>query len=115
MNNKSIWKKIKEFFKNLFNLKNQKLLVKNNEIEDKERRNVNIKTSKEEFFDIYNKVKNKKIKLDSLSIEDLEKIDKMLDEEIRIKTNKVDVQITELNMKKMNIKFYKQKLNEINN
>ena len=115
MKNKIILKKIKEFFKNLFNFKNKKLLVQNNEIKDKEGRNVNVGISKGEFFDIYNKVKNREIPLDSLGMEELRKIDLMLDEEIKIKTKKIDEQKTKLNMKKIDIKFYKQKLNEINN
>ncbi len=105
MNNKGIWNKIKEFFRNLFKSKKEKLLA--------EKSNANTEISKETFFDIYNKVKNKEVSLDSLSLDTLRKIDLMLDEEIEMKTKKIDRQVTEINMKNMDIKYYKEKLEKI--
>ena len=114
MSNKRIWNKIKEIFIKLFKAKKQKALAEKNEIKEAEEKSTKNRITKDEFFNIYNQVKKKEISLDSLTVEDLEKIDRMLDEEIEIKTKKIDRQITELNMKNMDIKFYKEKLNGTN-
>lgn len=115
MNNKGIWNKIKEFFRNLFKSKKPKLLVEKSQSEAVEKNNVNTEISKEKFFDIYNKVKNKEVSLSSLSLDELKRIDAMLDEEIKMKTKKIDRQVTEINMRNMDIKFYKEKLKGIDN
>ena len=56
--------------------------IKNNQAENILEKKSNIK--KDEFFELYNKVMNNEIDIKSLELKDIEKIQKILNEDIRI-------------------------------
>ena len=96
--------KIKEFFKNLFSRRKIKYIeaqkendLDKNQIKEKE----NYKNEKNEFFEIYNKIKNREYDINNLTVQQAEKVRDMLKSEIALKKDKLNHEITELNILKV--------------
>lgn len=58
------------------------------------------KSKKRELLEIYSKAKKGNYDLNQLPTEDIEMLNKLLEEEIKIKAKKLDEIITDTNMKK---------------
>ena len=101
--------KIKQFFKNIiFRNKTKRLedskeitSIENNVINNQTKSELNNQEEKKEFFEIYNKVKNGQYNLQDLTEEQLKKIITILKSEISLKKDKLDHNITELNILKV--------------
>lgn len=79
---KSIFSKIKSFFKNLFSKKQVTVPIQNEIIENNKN---NYEENKRAFMDLYEKAKNGDIDLFSIDPDKMEKMCKLLEEEIKIK------------------------------
>ena len=101
--------KIKKFFKNIiFRNKTKRLedskeitSIENNDINNQTKSELNNQEEKKEFFEIYNKVKNGQYNLQDLTEEQSKKIITILKSEISLKKDKLDHNITELNILKV--------------
>lgn len=101
--------KIKQFFKNIiFGNKTKRLEapkeitpIENNFINNQTKNELNNQDEKKEFFEIYNKVKNGQYNLQDLTEEQSKKIITILKSEISLKKDKLDHNITELNILKV--------------
>ena len=107
---KKILKKLKRYFKRIFNRQNTKLIEEstinnaNKDISNEESIDEK-KKQKEEFLTLYNNIKSGTINVNNLMINDLIKVQFMmkkeigiLDEKINQKENEVNVQNTEINI-----------------
>lgn len=102
-------KKIKEFFNNIFDHNKTKRLEGYNEPKSVEKtQNENYIKNKNEIFEIYKKVKKREYDLQDLTEEQSEKIIALLKEELKIKKDKLNKKITELNMLKQENKGYEK-------
>lgn len=106
--------KIKQFFRNLISKNKAKLLeapkenefVENNVTSKNEHPETTEKQKeKKEFFEIYNKIKNGQYNMDELTEEQAQKIIAMLNSEITLKKDKLEQNITELNILKVDNKI----------
>ena len=97
-----ILEKIKSFFRKIF------LDKKVKKIEEKTKNTEKTVNNKEEFFKLYNNVKKGTCNLKKLTEEEQEDIIKMLDQEIKLKKNKLNQNITELNMLKYKNRSYEK-------
>ncbi len=103
--------KIKQFFRNIIFGKKTKYLeapkevapIENNlKLRNEQTENeLNNQNKKREFFEIYNKVKNGQYNLQYLTEEQSKKIIAILNSEISLKKDKLDQNITELNILKV--------------
>lgn len=94
--------KIKQFFKNII-LKNkvkQLEAPKENDLIEKNEEKLKKQNDKKEFFEIYNKVKKAEYNLSDLTTDQAQKTIAMLKSEINLKQNKLNNDITELNILK---------------
>lgn len=94
--------KIKQFFKNII-LKNkvkQLEAPKGNDLIEKNEEKLKKQNDKKEFFEIYNKVKKAEYNLNDLTTDQAQKTIAMLKSEINLKQNKLNNDITELNILK---------------
>ena len=94
--------KIKQFFKNII-LKNKvKQLEAPKEIDliEKNEEKLKKQNDKKEFFEIYNKIKKAEYNLNELTTDQAQKTIDMLKSEINLKQNKLNNDITELNILK---------------
>ncbi len=100
--------KIKQFFKNIISRKQIKQLeipkdvnlIGNNNSKLNSNQMENDLNEKKEFFEIYNKVKNGQYNLNKLTEEQSKKIIAILNSEISLKKDKLNHDITELNIYK---------------
>lgn len=103
--------KIKQFFKNIISRNKTKRLEtpketnpleNNSKLKNKQTENdLNNQNEKKEFFEIYNKVKNGQYNLNELTEEQSKKIIAILNSEISMKKDKLEHDITELNILKV--------------
>lgn len=94
--------KIKQFFKNII-LKNkvkQLEAPKEKDLIEKNEEKLKKQNDKKEFFEIYNKVKKAEYNLNDLTKDQAQKTIAMLKSEINLKQNKLNNDITELNILK---------------
>ena len=94
--------KIKQFFKNII-LKNkvkQLEAPKENDLIEKNEEKLKKQNDKKEFFEIYNKIKKAEYNLNELTTDQAQKTIDMLKSEINLKQNKLNNDITELNILK---------------
>ncbi len=94
--------KIKQFFKNII-LKNkvkQLEAPKEKDLIEKNEEKLKKQNDKKEFFEIYNKVKKAEYNLNDLTTDQAQKTIAMLKSEINLKQNKLNNDITELNILK---------------
>ena len=94
--------KIKQFFKNIILKNNVKQLEapKENDLIEKNEEKLKKQNDKKEFFEIYNKVKKAEYNLSDLTTDQAQKTIAMLKSEINLKQNKLNNDITELNILK---------------
>ncbi len=94
--------KIKQFLKNFISRKKLKQIEapKNSDSINKEEKLPNNQNQKKEFFEIYEKVKKSEYNLNDLTEEQAKKIIEMLKTEINLKKNKLNNEVTELNILK---------------
>ena len=94
--------KIKQFFKNIILKNNVKQLEapKENDLIKKNEEKLKKQNDKKEFFEIYNKVKKAEYNLNDLTTDQAQKTIAMLKSEINLKQNKLNNDITELNILK---------------
>ena len=94
--------KIKQFFKNIILKNNVKQLEapKENDLIKKNEEKLKKQNDKKEFFEIYNKVKKAEYNLSDLTTDQAQKTIAMLKSEINLKQNKLNNDITELNILK---------------
>lgn len=112
----SIIEKIKNFFKSIFGKENVKMIEGATEsVQSIEKVNQEYEADKKEIFDIYQDVKKKSYDLSTLTEEQTQKIVALLEEELKIKKDKLDKKITELNMLKYENKGLENKLNGLAN
>ena len=84
-NGKSFFEKIKEFIKNIFNKKQNKMLVEKNEVHLAEAEdNTNYIDEKTRIFNLYNDIKLGKVDVFSLSKSDLQKLTAISNEEVNL-------------------------------
>ena len=103
--------KIKQFFKNIISRNKKKrleapkdnnLIVSSSKLNSNQtNNNLNKPNDKKEFFEIYNKLKNRHYNLNELNEKQLKKIIDILNFEISLKKDKLDHNITELNILKV--------------
>ena len=94
--------KIKQFFKNII-LKNkvkQLEAPKEKDLIEKNEEKLKKQNDKKEFFEIYNKVKKAEYNLNDLTKDQAQKTIAMLKSDINLKQNKLNNDITELNILK---------------
>lgn len=94
--------KIKQFFKNII-LKNKVKQLeepKEKDLIEKNEEKLKKQNDKKEFFEIYNKVKKAEYNLNDLTTDQAQKTIAMLKSEINLKQNKLNNDITELNILK---------------
>lgn len=104
-------KKIKQFFKNIISRNKKKRLEapKDNNLKvsssklnsNQTNNNLNKPNDKKDFFEIYNKLKNRHYNLKELNEKELKKIIDILNFEISLKKDKLEHNITELNILKI--------------
>ena len=104
-------KKIKQFFKNIISRNKKKRLEapKDNNLKvsssklnsNQTNNNLNKPNDKKDFFEIYNKLKNRHYNLNELNEKELKKIIDILNFEIGLKKDKLEHNITELNILKI--------------
>lgn len=94
--------KIKQFFKNIILKNNVKQLEapKENDLIEKNEEKLKKQNDKKEFFEIYNKIKKAEYNLNELTTDQAQKTIAMLKSEINLKQNKLNNDITELNILK---------------
>ena len=94
--------KIKQFFKNIILKNNVKQLEapKENDLIEKNEEKLKKQNDKKEFFEIYNKIKKAEYNLNELTTDQAQKTIDMLKSEINLKQNKLNNDITELNILK---------------
>lgn len=94
--------KIKQFFKNIIfkNKVKQLEAPKENDLIEKNEEKLKKQNDKKEFFEIYNKVKKAEYNLNDLTTDQAQKTIAMLKSEINLKQNKLNNDITELNILK---------------
>ena len=94
--------KIKEFLKKFISRNKVKQLdePKERKLIENEEKSTQKQDEKKEFFKIYNKVKNAEYNLNDLTTEQAQKTITMLKSEISLKKNKLNNDITELNILK---------------
>ena len=94
--------KIKQFFKNIILKNNVKQLEapKENDLIEKNEEKLKKQNDKKEFFEIYNKIKKAEYNLNELTTDQVQKTIDMLKSEINLKQNKLNNDITELNILK---------------
>ena len=90
-----IFEKIKNYFNNVFNRKNIKLIEANtrvirNESDSNEIYEEQIETNKQDFFTVYKNLKAGKIKITDLMINDILKIQLMMQKEVDIMDEKIE-------------------------
>ena len=102
-------KKIKQFFQKIFSKNkikqieapnNAKQIGNTNIIKEKKIEEELNNNQKKEFFEIYNEIKNDKYNLNNLTKEQAKKVITMLNAEIDLKQEKLNKNITELNILK---------------
>ena len=108
---KNFINKIKQFFKNIISRnktkrletpKDTNLIESNSKLNSTQTENyLDNQNEKNEFFGIYNKVKNGQYNLNELTEEQSKKIIAMLNSEISLKKDKLEHDITELNILKV--------------
>lgn len=94
--------KIKQFFKNFISRNKLKQIEvpKNSDYINKEEKSLKNQNQKKEFFEIYEKVKKSENNLNDLTEEQNKKIIEMLKTEINLKRDKLNNEVTELNILK---------------
>lgn len=112
--------KIKQFIKNIISRnktkrleapKDNNLIDSNTKINSEQtENNLNKLNEKKEFFGIYNKVKNGQYNLKELTEEQSKKIIAILNSEINLKREKLDHDITELNILKVDNRINKKNI-----
>lgn len=90
-----IFEKIKNYFNNVFNRKNIKLIEANtrviqNESDSNEIYEEKLETNKQDFFTVYKNLKAGKIKITDLMINDILKIQLMMQKEVDIMDEKIE-------------------------
>lgn len=90
-----IFEKIKNYFNNVFNRKNIKLIEANtrviqNESDSNEIYEEQLETNKQDFFTVYKNLKAGKIKITDLMINDILKIQLMMQKEADIMDEKIE-------------------------
>lgn len=90
-----IFEKIKNYFNNVFNRKNIKLIEDNtrviqNESDSNEIYEEQLETNKQDFFTVYKNLKVGKIKITDLMINDILKIQLMMQKEVDIMDEKIE-------------------------
>lgn len=90
-----IFEKIKNYFNNVFNRKNIKLIEANtrviqNESDSNEIYEEKLETNKQDFFTVYKNLKAGKIKITDLMINDILKIQLMMQKEADIMDEKIE-------------------------
>lgn len=90
-----IFEKIKNYFNNVFNRKNIKLIEDNtrviqNESDSNEIYEEQLETNKQDFFTVYKNLKAGKIKITDLMINDILKIQLMMQKEVDIMDEKIE-------------------------
>lgn len=90
-----IFEKIKNYFNNVFNRKNIKLIEANtrviqNESDSNEVYEEKLETNKQDFFTVYKNLKAGKIKITDLMINDILKIQLMMQKEVDIMDEKIE-------------------------
>lgn len=90
-----IFEKIKNYFNNVFNRKNIKLIEDNtrviqNESDSNEIYEEQLETNKQDFFTVYKNLKAGKIKITDLMINDILKIQLMMQKEADIMDEKIE-------------------------
>lgn len=90
-----IFEKIKNYFNNVFNRKNIKLIEDNtrviqNESDSNEIYEEKLETNKQDFFTVYKNLKAGKIKITDLMINDILKIQLMMQKEADIMDEKIE-------------------------
>ncbi|MBO4292953.1 MAG: hypothetical protein J5881_00980 [Clostridia bacterium] len=115
---KSIWVKIKDFFKKIFKNKKIEALP---QPEEKQKENIegyqeeqqqkNVK-SKEECLELYKKIKNDQLDIKTLTEEDLIMFIKLGTEELKFLEKRIENEKTEYNMYLKEIEFYQNILEE---
>lgn len=90
-----IFEKIKNYFNNVFNRKNIKLIEDNtrviqNESDSNEIYEEQLETNKQDFFTVYKNLKAGKIKITDLMINDILKIQLMMQKEFDIMDEKIE-------------------------
>lgn len=90
-----IFEKIKNYFNNVFNRKNIKLIEDNtrviqNESDSNEIYEEKLETNKQDFFTVYKNLKAGKIKITDLMINDILKIQLMMQKEVDIMDEKIE-------------------------
>lgn len=117
---KSIWKKLKDFFKNIFKKEKIEALPeakhevelkqeqkKETEIQCESEQQESMK-SKEECLELYKKIKENQVDIKTLTKEDLVIFIKLGTEELKFLDKKIENEKTELNMYKKEIEFYQR-------
>lgn len=107
---RNFFNKIKQFFKNIISRnktkrletpKDDNLIYSNSRLESNQtEKSLNNQNEKNEFFEIYNKVKKGQYNLSELTEEQAKKIIVILNSEISLKKDKLNHDITELNILK---------------
>ena len=94
--------KIKQFLKNIIlqNKVKQLEAPKENDLIEKNEEKLKKQNDKKEFFEIYNKIKKAEYNLNELTTDQAQKTIDMLKSEINLKQNKLNNDITELNILK---------------
>ena len=114
----SFIEKIKVFFRKIFKKKQLDALPQPEEKaeikteEDKETTN-DVKLNKEEGMKLYNDIKARTISVDDLTREQLMLFIILATEELKVLEQKIDNEITEANVYKKDIEFYKTKFEKI--
>ena len=98
--------KIKQFLKNIIlqNKVKQLEAPKENDLIEKNEEKLKKQNDKKEFFEIYNKIKKAEYNLNELTTDQAQKTIDMLKSEINLKQNKLNNDITELNILKADTK-----------
>lgn len=111
--------KIKQFFlkiisknktKRLESLKEDNIMEKNSKLNNNQTENgLNNQNDKKEFFEIYNKIKKGQYNLNELTEEQVKRIIAILNSEIILKKDKLEHDITELNILKIDNRMNEKK------
>lgn len=117
---KSIWEKIKSFFKNIFKKEKIEALPEpDSELQLDQKQNEEIEVqhetesqesnrSKEEFIELYKKIKDDQVDIKTLTKEDLIMFIKLGNEELKFLDKKIETEKNELKIYKQEIDVYQK-------
>lgn len=95
--NNSIFTKIKNFFRNIFNKQKRLTAAEVIETTKEVTQDAPMSLNKEQFLSLYEKLKKGDVDIFSIDPDEVEKMCMLLDEEIKIKQNKLNMKLAEIN------------------